>query len=119
MKTISNYVSYILMNIFLLCGFASFSLAAPPVQSNIEMVELEAKRGGYELIDVEALWSLYQKEQDSVLVVDTRQEWEYHSGYIQGAVNFPMEPTWLARMTQRGALEQFLGGDKSQTIVFY
>ncbi|GAB4336801.1 MAG: hypothetical protein Kow0089_07490 [Desulfobulbaceae bacterium] len=79
----------------------------------------EAERGGYRLIDTETLWQLYQEGQDSLVLVDTRQEWEYHSGHIRGARNFPFEPTWLSRLTNRGALEQFLGPDKNKTIVFY
>jgi hypothetical protein len=113
------FVSFFLINIVLLCVFTSFSSAASPAQNSEETVALEAKRGGYKLIDVESLWPLYQKEQGKILLVDTRQEWEYHSGYIRGAVNFSMEPTWLSRMTRRGALEQLLGADKLQTIVFY
>jgi 3-mercaptopyruvate sulfurtransferase SseA len=116
---INTFICFLLVHIVLLCGVTSFSSAAPPVQSNLEKVELEAEQGGYELIDLETLWTLYQTEQEKVLLVDTRQEWEYRSGYIRGAVNFPMEPTWPATMTQRGALEQFLGTDRLQTIVFY
>jgi hypothetical protein len=120
MKKINVFISFLLLvNIVFLCGFTSGSSAAPPVQSSIETVAQEAKRGGYQLIDVESLWTLYQKDQADILLVDTRQEWEYHSGYIRGATNFPMEPTWLSRMTQRGALEQLLGADKLQTLVFY
>lgn len=119
MKQNNIFVSFILINILLLGVFTSFSSAAPPVQSSVETVALEAKRGGYKLIEVESLWPLYQKGQGKILLVDTRQEWEYHSGYIRGAINFPMEPTWLSRMTRRGALEQLLGADKLQTLVFY
>ena len=86
---------------------------------SLKAVEVEASKGGYQLIDVDSLWLLYQDKQQNLLLVDTRQEWEYHAGYIQGAVLFSMETTWLARMTQRDALEQFLGKDKSKTIVFY
>jgi len=51
--------------------------------------------------------------------VDTRQEWEYRTGHIRGAVNFPMEPTWLSRWRKKNALAQLLGADKNRTIVFY
>jgi len=81
-------------------------------------VQAEANKGGYKLIDIDELWKLYQQDGDNLLLIDTRQEWEYHAGYIKAALNFPMEPTWLARLTQRGAMEQFLGQDKTKTLVF-
>ena len=93
-------------------------IAQPQVASNAD-VQAEAQRGGYQLIDMDELWQLYQQANNNLLLVDTRQAWEYHAGYIKGAAFFPMEPTWLARMTQRGALEQFLGPDKTKTLVFY
>ena len=42
-----------------------------------EDVLIEAEQGGYRLIDTSRLWELYQKKSDDVLIVDTRQEWEY------------------------------------------
>ena len=88
-------------------------------QDNQDVVLEEARKGGYQLIDLDGLQRLYKAEGSKLLLVDTRQEWEYHSGYIKGALNFPLEPTWLARMTQRGALDQFLKPHKSKTLVFY
>jgi hypothetical protein len=79
----------------------------------------EAERGGYKLISMQELWQLYQQADDNLLLVDTRQEWEYHAGYIKTALNFSMNPTWMARMIRRGALEQILGKDKSKILVFY
>jgi len=84
-----------------------------------EDVVTEAKRGGYQLIQTEKLWERYQKEAGSVLLVDTRQEWEYRTGHLKGAQNFPMEPTWLSRMRKKGELKRFLGSDKNKLIVFY
>ena len=78
----------------------------------------EARRGGYRLADLEAVAGLYGGEKDA-LFVDTRQEWEFRSGHIAGAVNFPMEPTWRARLLKRGAMEELLGGDKDRSLVFY
>ena len=52
-------------------------------------------------------------------ILDVRTRLEFSRGHIEGAVNFPMEPTWLARLTKRGELEQFLGTDKQRQIVFY
>jgi rhodanese-related sulfurtransferase len=51
--------------------------------------------------------------------LDTRQEWEYRTGHIKKAVNFPIEPTWLSRWRKKSALETFLGPDKNRLIVFY
>lgn len=82
-------------------------------------VRQEAERGGYRLITTDDLWELVQRDPDGVLLVDTRQDWEYAAGHIEGAVNFPMEPTWLSRLTRRGELEQFLGPDRQRHIVFY
>ncbi|RJX25004.1 MAG: rhodanese-like domain-containing protein [Desulfurivibrio sp.] len=82
-------------------------------------VQKEAERGGYKLIATDELWGMISRDPAAVLLVDTRQEWEYAAGHIAGAVNFPMEPTWLSRLTRRGELEQFLGPDKAKHIVFY
>ena len=82
-------------------------------------VVAEAEAGGYRLISTEDLQKRYQKEPDTMLLVDTRQEWEYRSGHIKGAVNFPMEPTWLSRWRKKNDLEQLLGADKDRLIVFY
>jgi rhodanese-related sulfurtransferase len=51
--------------------------------------------------------------------VDTRQEWEYRTGHIKGAVNFSMEPTRWSRWRSAAALKAFLGPDRERTIVFY
>jgi predicted sulfurtransferase len=83
-------------------------------------VRQEAERGGYRLITTDELRDMISPgPADDVLLVDTRQQWEYATGHIKGAVNFPMEPTWLARLTRRGELEQFLGPDREKRIVFY
>ena len=79
----------------------------------------EASQGGYRLIGTDELSNKYKVKPDSMLLVDTRQQWEYRTGHIKGAVNFPMESTWLSRWRNRGALEKFLGPDKDRLIVFY
>ncbi len=90
-----------------------------PKEATWDDVVAEARRGGYQLISTEELWSHYSKDPQSLLLVDTRQEWEYRTGHIKGAVNFPIEPTWLSRWTKKGDLETFLGPDKNRFIVFY
>lgn len=93
--------------------------AVTPKEATWDDVSTEANRGGYRLISTEELWKRYSADRDSLFLVDTRQEWEYRTGHIQGAVNFPMEPTWFARWKKRGDLKRFLGTDKERTIVFY
>ena len=90
-----------------------------PKAANWKEVLTEAQQGGYRIIDTAALWDRYQKDPETMLLVDTRQEWEYRSGHIKGALNFPIEPTWLSRWRNKGALEKFLGPDKNRFIVFY
>ena len=80
---------------------------------------VEALNGGYRLISTDDLRRQYATDPDGVLLVDTRQEWEYRSGHIKGAINFPMEPTWLSRWRRKGDLETVLGPDRSRFIVFY
>ena len=90
-----------------------------PKDATWEDVVAEARAGGYRLIRTDELQERYQSKPDAMLLVDTRQEWEYRSGHITGAVNFPMEPTWLSRWRKRGELEQLLGDDRDRFIVFY
>ena len=92
--------------------------AAPP-KATWDDVVTEARLGGYRLIDTEKLWQRYQSDRKSLLIVDTRQAWEYRTGHIQGAVSFPMEPTKWARWRKKGALGKFLRTDKERAIVFY
>lgn len=82
-------------------------------------VVAEARQGGYQLIRTQELLERYSIDPESILLVDTRQEWEYRTGHIKGALNFPIEPTWLSRWQKKGELEKLLGPDKSRFIVFY
>lgn len=91
----------------------------PPKSATWQDVLNEAKQGNYRIISTEELRQRYAKDSDKLLLVDTRQEWEYRTGHIRGARNFPMEPTWLSRWRNKGALEKFLGTDKNRIIVFY
>ncbi len=79
----------------------------------------EAARGGYRLIDTAALAKLYQNPPANFLLVDTRQDWEYRSGHMQSAVNFPIDPTWWCRFRARGRLAALLGPDQDRLAVFY
>ncbi len=92
---------------------------APSVQVTWADVEEEARRGGYRLIRTDELKEKYEKGSEALLLVDTRQAWEYRTGHIKGAINFPMEPTWWSRWREKGALAGILGGDKDRVVVFY
>ena len=93
--------------------------AVTPKVVTWEDVAAEAESGGYRLISTDDLSKRYSERRASLLLVDTRQEWEYRTGHIEGAVNFPMEPTWFARWHKKGDLGRFLSEDKDRTIVFY
>lgn len=93
--------------------------AVTPKEATWDDVVAEAKNGGYRLISTDDLWKRYSENSDSLLLVDTRQEWEYRTGHIKGAVNFPMEPTWFSRWKKKGDLKKFLGSDMDRTIIFY
>jgi hypothetical protein len=82
-------------------------------------VRIEAASGGYRLINTEELAKLYQQPPANLLLVDTRQDWEYRSGHLKGAVNFPLEPTWWSRWRSQGRLAALLGPDKDRLVVFY
>ena len=92
---------------------------ATPKQASWDDVRAEAKHGGYEIISTEDLAKRIFEHQSKILLVDTRQEWEYRTGHIDGAVNFPMEPTWWARWSKADELEKMLGPDKNHLLVFY
>jgi len=92
---------------------------ATPKKVTWSDVVAEAESGSYKLISTADLWNLYKKNRDSLLLIDTRQEWEYRTGHIKGAINFPMEPSWVKRWRQNAPLERVLGKDKDRTLVFY
>ncbi|HEY5999551.1 MAG TPA: rhodanese-like domain-containing protein [bacterium] len=85
----------------------------------MEDVRAEAARGGYRLIDLAETRGLLERAAGRVLLVDTRQDWEYRTGHIPGAVNFPFEPTAWSRLKNRWALARALGADKERPLVFY
>ena len=79
----------------------------------------EAQAGGYRIITTDQLAQRYHDDRSALLLVDTRQEWEYRSGHIAKAVLFPMEPTRWARWRRAGDLAALLGPDKDRAVVFY
>lgn len=86
-----------------------------PKEATWEDVLTEARRGGYQLIGTADLWARHSSNPESLLLVDTRQECKYRTGHIRGALNFPMEPTWLSRWQKRAALSTFSGGRSSDS----
>lgn len=92
---------------------------APPAQATWEEVLQEADAGGYQIITTEELADRMKESPSSPILIDTRQEWEYRTGHMQGATNFPMEPTWWSRWRKANDLEDFLGTDKDRFLVFY
>ncbi len=93
--------------------------AVAPRQATWDDVLKEGKAGGYGIITTDELSEKYRADPKSLLLVDTRQEWEYRTGHLQEAINFPMEPTSWSRWRKASALETFLGPDRNRTIVFY
>jgi 3-mercaptopyruvate sulfurtransferase SseA len=88
-------------------------------EPTLEEIQAQARSGGYRLISTDELVAFYRQDAQQVLVVDTRQPWEYRTGHIQGAVNFSMELTWWSRWRSQKPLARFLGPDRDRTIVFY
>jgi hypothetical protein len=93
--------------------------AVMPKEATWDDVLAEAKTGGYRIITTEQLGERYRQDAESLLLVDTRQEWEYRSGHLKDALSFPMEPTWWSRWRRAAALETFLGPDKDRAMIFY
>ena len=90
-----------------------------PKQATWDDVLAEGRAGGYKIITTDELFDRYQKDPKSLVLVDTRQEWEYRTGHLIGAVNFPIEPTVWSRWRKASALGAFLGSDKDRTVIFY
>jgi rhodanese-related sulfurtransferase len=81
-------------------------------------VRAEAVRGGYRLVDFVELRDRLEREPGRLLLVDTRQDWEYRTGHIPGSINFSFEPTRWARLKNRWALREALGADRTRPLVF-
>ena len=84
-----------------------------------EDVKAEAQSGGYRLITTEELAQRYRQDAGKLLLVDTRQDWEYRTGHMKAAVNFPIEPSAWGRWRSQGRLAALLGPDHDRLVVFY
>lgn len=90
-----------------------------PREVGWQEVMSEAETGEYKLISTEEMANRYQKDPQSLLLVDTRPEREYRGGHIQGAVNFPLTPTRWGRWRSGRLLTTLLGPDEERWVVFY
>jgi hypothetical protein len=91
----------------------------PPKEKTKDELVAEGKAVGYKIFTTEELAELYQKDPKSLLIVDTRQEWEYRTAHIAGSVVFPTETTSWWRWRHASAMAKLLGPDKNRTIVYY
>lgn len=96
-----------------------FSRPTALVTPTMTQVEAEAESGGYRLIGLQKLSVLHETRLDDMLLIDTRQQWEYRGGHIAGSLHFPMEPTGWAMWRNKKGLQALLGPDRNITIVFY
>jgi predicted sulfurtransferase len=119
LKTIQKNSITLIVILFSITALWFTNRTVTPKEATWKDVIDEAASGNYSLITTDELWKLFSTPGESPLIIDTRQEWEYRSGHIEGALNFPMEPTWLSRWQKRSALAQFLGPDKNKSIIFY
>ncbi len=86
-----------------------------------EKVLAEARKGGYKLIAPVEIKREYLKDPMALFLVDTRQEWEYQSQHIKGAVVLPAPPTWWYQYSPkaRSEMRKALGPDKNKKVIFY
>lgn len=111
---------FALTTVILTIGLAWFvHRPSQPGEVTWEDVLEQGRKGGYRIIITEELRKHYQEVPQTLLIVDTRQEWEYQTGHIKGALNFPIESTWWSEISNRGALNTLLGPDKNRMVIFY
>jgi predicted sulfurtransferase len=112
-------VAFLFLGCLILSGTAH-ATTEPQTQA-LAQVQEEAKRGNYRLIAPETIKAQFLRNPTSLLLVDTRQEWEYQREYIQGAVNLPVNPTWWTQYSPwvRSRMKKLLGPDKELHVVFY
>jgi len=83
-----------LIAVFVTVGALWFTnRAVTPKQATWDDILAEGKDGGYRIITTDDLAYRYKKDGGNLVLIDTRQEWEYRTGHLRGAINFPMEPT--------------------------
>ena len=83
---------------------------------SVNMVK-SAEAGGYSLLD--ALSLLERLREGSLFVVDVRDAALFTQSHIEGAVCFPMPPTWFARFFKRWWLKKLLCKTTCKAVAFY
>jgi rhodanese-related sulfurtransferase len=93
--------------------------AGPPQERTWEELQTAAAGGGYKILTTDDLAERIEGDPQSLLIVDTRQEWEYRTAHIKGSVVFPVETGkwWWFRNTSK--LLALIGPDKDRSLVFY
>jgi hypothetical protein len=116
-----NWKTALAISSLVITLFFLWSASRPALLPEVtpEDVVAEAERGGYELIEMEPLHAMYLDRSADLLLVDTRQDWEFRAGRIAGAQFFPMEPTWWAHFRAKDDLVSLLGPNKERALVFY
>ncbi len=112
-------VAFLVLSYLFLSGAAH---AATEAQDQaLAQVQEEARKGNYRLIAPETIKVQFLKNPTFLFLVDTRQEWEYQRGYIQGAANLPVTPSWWTQYSPwaRSEMKKLLGPDKERHVVFY
>jgi len=111
---------FLLLSLFAFAAQQSQAATATQEQT-LAQVREEARRGKYQLISPEVLIDRFLKDPDSLLLVDTRQEWEYQREHIKGAVNLPIKTTWWTQYSlwARAAMRKILRTAKTRDVVFY
>ena len=85
-----------------------------------EQAEAEARRGGYHLITLDELESLYQSGKD-FKILDVRPDYEYKRAHLPKASNleFHLGERLTLDPAKRKEFEKLLGSNKDRTIVIY
>ena len=85
-----------------------------------EQAEAEARREGYDLITLDELESLYQSDNDFI-VLDVRPDYEFKRAHLPQAANleFHLGERLTLDPIKRKEFETLLGPNKDRTIVIY
>lgn len=87
--------------------------AVTPHTTTWNDVRSEAQTGNYQLISSSEISDLQKNNKQNMVLVDTRQEWEYRTGHIKDALNFPFEPTWWSRW------QRWISGVSSVAVLIF
>ena len=85
-----------------------------------EQAEAEARRGGYGLLTLDELESLYQSGKDFI-ILDVRPDYEYKRAHLPKAANleFHLGERLTLDPAKQKEFEALLGPNKDRTIVIY